>query len=196
MSVLKKSKNISKYSDSDLIDAYKKGHEMEWVVELITRYQLNILGVGLKYLKNREDAGDLIIEVFELLTQELLHPTREYTNFKSWLYVITKNLCLMKLRKQKTEDKKQELFLATENMESTTFVHYLDEEDENEVLRKKLAECIQWLKAEQKRCIELFYYKKKTYQEIAMECDYEEKKVKSFIQNGKRNLKICLENNG
>ncbi len=195
MSLLKKSKNRTDYSDTEIIDAYKRNHDMHWVAELINRYQLNILGVGLKYLKDREDARDLVIEIFEILTEELLHPTRDYPAFKSWLYVVTKNVCLMKLRRKKSESRKKEAFLPSENMESATYLHYLDEETENEVMQQKMADCMARLKDEQKICIELFYFKKRTYQEIAVECAFDEKKVKSYIQNAKRNLKICLEEN-
>jgi len=193
MILLKTKKNISDLTDQELIDAYRTSNDMEWVALIVTRYQLNIYGVGLNYLKSRDDAKDLVIEIFELLTKELLDPDRKYSNFKSWLFVVTKNLCLMKIRKTTTESNKMDLFLSGENMESASYVHYFDEADENESLNEKLKACIERLKHEQKVCIDLFYFRKKTYQEIALAQNFPEKKVKSFIQNGKRNLKICLE---
>jgi RNA polymerase sigma factor (sigma-70 family) len=59
-----------------------------------------------------------------------------------------------------------------------------------------LKKCIDQLKDEQKECIKLFYLEEKCYQEIAESTSYELKKVKSYIQNGKRNLRICMDQHG
>ena len=100
----------------------------------------------------------------------------------------------MELRKEKSQKRRYEQFSADNFMESTHSMHPIDEE-RNDDIENRLKKCIEKLKNEQKACIELFYYKEKCYKEISSELQIEEKKVKSFIQNGKRNLKICLESN-
>jgi len=151
-----------------------------------------VYGVCLKYFKNRDDAGDGLTSIFEKLIVEL--PKHPVENFKSWLYVLTKNFCLMKLRSLKNENRKMEAWQIDQKifMESENEMHPIDEDDNLE--NNKLQDCISRLKKEQKECILLFYYKDKSYKTIAEELKLEEKKVKSFIQNGKRNLKICIEN--
>jgi RNA polymerase sigma-70 factor (ECF subfamily) len=154
-----------------------------------------VYGVSLKYLGDRDDARDAVMQIFEKLTGELAR--HEVKNFKSWLYVLTKNHCLMEIRSRKSEEKRLEsLKIEHDLMESEEEMHPLDREEsstEKSVLEKALKECIAQLKSEQKQCIELFYYRKRCYREIAKELEMEEKKVKSYLQNGKRNLKICLE---
>lgn len=150
-----------------------------------------VYGVCLKYLKNRDDSKDAVMQIFEKLIRDL--PDYEILNFKSWLYVLAKNFCLMQLRSTQAKDKKMKIFQNEyENfMEIDDFPHPLDEsEAEN---NKALNDCIQKLKNEQKICIELFYFNNKSYREIMELQGFDENKVKSLIQNAKRNLKICLE---
>jgi len=120
-------------------------------------------------------------------------PGQEILNFKTWLYVVTKNHCLMLLRSRKSEAVHMESMLSdpTFFMEKEAVMHPI--ENDEGVDMKRLEECMAKLKDEQKRCIELFYYEGCGYREIAERLGIEEGKVKSFIQNGKRNLRICLE---
>jgi len=130
------------------------------------------------------------MQIFEKLITDL--PGQEVRNFKSWLFVLTKNHCLMRIRSQKSADSRMEGYkIEREFMESEPEMHPIDKEDQS--AEDALKDCIEQLKSEQKQCIELFYYQKLCYQEIAENLDLSEKKVKSYLQNGKRNLKICLE---
>jgi len=130
------------------------------------------------------------MQIFEKLITDVRE--HEIRTFKSWLYVLTKNQCLMQLRSRKSQHSREEGYkIEQEFMESESEVHPLDREDRS--LEDALNDCIAQLKAEQKACITLFYYEKLCYQEIAEKMVIPEKKVKSYLQNGKRNLKICLE---
>lgn len=149
-----------------------------------------VYGVCMKYLKNREDSQDTVMQVFEILIRDI--PRFEIRNFKSWLYTVTKNQCLMKLRILQKIRNSQSINLSVEFMESTAVMHPIDEV-ENDMVMTRLERCLEQLNNWQKTCIEQFYYKKKCYKEIAEELKLNEKKVKSYIQNGKRNLKICME---
>jgi len=150
-----------------------------------------VYGVCLKYFKNSDLSKDAVIDIYEKI-QSSIH-NHEIKNFKSWLYVVTKNYCLMELRKNSGT----RVLVSSEEelanfMETTPELHPIDRE-QNEAVEKALADCIEKLKTEQKSCIRLFYFENKCYREISAELKLEEKKVKSFIQNGKRNLKICME---
>jgi RNA polymerase sigma-70 factor, ECF subfamily len=177
-------------TDDELLGIFRKKKDLDILGILFDRYIHLVYGLCLKYLKNRDDSKDAVMQIFELLITDI--PKFEIQNFKSWLYVVSKNHCLMKLRKNASEQKRMNAFHAEKFMESTEILHPLDDA-ENENLKHRLEECMNRLKAEQRICVELFYYQQKCYKEIAKEMKVEEIKVKSLIQNGKRNLKICIE---
>ena len=165
---------------------------MEILGVLYKRYMMMVYGVCMKYLKNREDSQDAVMQIFELLVKDILR--FEIRSFKSWLYTVTRNYCLMNLRQSKKFRNRQPVESSAEFMESTAVLHPIDEqESEKEISR--LNTCMDQLSSWQRTCIELFYYRKKCYKEIAVELNINENKVKSYIQNGKRNLKICMEEN-
>ena len=185
-----KQEEFDKQLDLTQVRTFRRTGDLSILGDLYEKYMSLVYGVGLKYLKDRIKAQDLVMQVFEKLTVELVK--HEIQNFKSWLYIVSKNQCLMELRKQDTESNHLRNWQEEQKriMEYGFDVHPLDEDQR---LTTALKNCIEKLKEEQRTCIELFYFKKKCYQEISVSLKVEEKKVKSYIQNGKRNLKICLE---
>lgn len=185
-----KQQEFDRQLDLSQIRSFRNSGNLDTLGQLYQKYMYLVYGVGLKYYKDRDKASDLVIQIFEKLTVEAVK--QEISNFRSWLYVVTKNHCLMELRKQNAEDNRFKIWQEEQQriMESGIDLHPLDEDTR---LSEALKDCIEKLKDEQKVCIDLFYFKKKCYREIAITLDVEEKNVKSFIQNGKRNLKICLE---
>ncbi|WP_066632302.1 RNA polymerase sigma factor [Labilibacter marinus] len=181
-------------SDQDIIKKYKQTNDLDLLGDLYGRYMDLVFGVCLKYLKDKEAAQDAVIYVFEKIAVSIKNT--EVENFKPWLYVIAKNYCLMQLRKIKHNEvsiDEGDFFLG-KIMESDFDVHPIDKEDE-ERNEEALRNCIEKLKLAQKQSIELFYFEKLSYQQISDKMQIEVKKVKSYIQNAKRNLKMCLENN-
>lgn len=177
-------------SDEELLRLFKDSGSLESLGELYSRYMHLVYGVALKYFQDREEAKDAVMQIFEKLISDL--PGHEVRNFKSWLYVLTKNHCLMQIRSKKSTEGRMEGYkIEQQFMESEPELHPLDKEEAS--VEEALKKCIEQLKAEQKQCIQLFYYQKLCYQEIADKLKMNEKKVKSYLQNGKRNLKICLE---
>ena len=185
-------KNKKNLTDEELLNFFIQKQNPEFLGELFSRYTHLVFGLCLKYLKDTEKSKDAVIDIYEKLQNEIQN--HNVKNFKSWLYVVSKNYCLMKLRKTKTG----ETFVVGNEvelekiMENETGLHPIDKE-QNEITDKALFDCIEKLNEEQKRCINLFYFENKCYREISEIEKTEEKKVKSRIQNGKRNLKICLE---
>jgi RNA polymerase sigma-70 factor (ECF subfamily) len=177
--------------DDILLQKYRNTGDIELIGELFSRYMHLVYGVCLKYLKNREDAKDAVLEIFEKLVIE--YKIYHIRDMKSWMYVLTKNYCLMELRKRQSDEKKHRKLQETEQffMESAYDPHPIDTGDEK--MAEALSKCIERLKEEQKACIRLFYYENRSYREIAAQMNFDEKKVKSHLQNAKRNLKICLE---
>jgi len=177
-------------SDSELLQQYKCTGNLEILGELYKTYIHLVYGVCLKYINDREECKDAVNKIFEKLITEI--PKFEIQNFKSWLYVLTKNYCLMAIRKLKTEKKHFEKFSDDYFMESTDISHPIDESSDTS-MEDQLKDCIEKLKKDQKQCVEMFYYESLCYKEISGTLNIDENKVKSYIQNGKRNLKICLE---
>jgi RNA polymerase sigma factor (sigma-70 family) len=176
--------------DKDLAEQFSTSGDMNVLAILFQRYMDLLYGVCLKYLKNPETAKDAVMQIFEELVQKL--PKHQVDNFKSWLYTLAKNYCLMQLRTPK--NLKTTEFKA-ESMQSEEEVHL------NGVLQKeenflRMERCLQTLSAEQKITVELFYLQNKCYKEIAGITGLDWNKVRSYIQNGRRNLKICMEKEG
>ena len=176
-------------TDSELLNHYKKDGELSYLGELYGRYQSLVYGVCLKYLKDRDESKDAVMQLFEKLIQTLRN--HEVDNFKSWLYVTTRNYCLMQIRARKGKFTHE---LSPEFMENQVLLHPEDE-PELEGNLTRLEKCIETLINEQKQCIQLFFLQEKCYKDIAQFTGFDLNQVKSFIQNGKRNLKICMERN-
>jgi len=177
------------YSDNDLINKFLESGDNLFIGLLYERYGHLVLGLCIKYLKNKDEAQDLVIQIFTDLIKDLKKHKIQF--FKSWLYVYSKNFCLMELRKRQRELKKE--------LELKENVHLIMDfsnpehlkEKENQIVLMELA--IEQLNTEQKLCIELFYLKNKSYNEIIEITGYSNNEVKSHIQNGKRNLKLKMD---
>ena len=174
-------------SDSELLENFYRDHNNEWLGILLPRYTLLLLGVCMKYLKNEEDAKDCVQQIFLKIINELHKYKVEY--FKSWIYMIAKNHCLMKLRnkgKLSTELNEHLISVQDETEEKISYV-------EKDVLLARMMEAIEKLNEEQKQCVSLFYLHKKSYSQVADITGFTIMQVKSYIQNGKRNLKMMME---
>ena len=182
-------RNISSTSlpDAELLLQYRNTENLSVLGELYNRYMDLVYGVCLKYLKAPEDAQDAVMAIFEELVNKLKQ--HQVENFKSWLYTLAKNHCLMKLRQQKK---------APTGKIPDEFMQSEDEEHLKDVLQKEehfqqLDHCMEQLADQQRQAIALFYLQGKCYNEIAAETGMEWNSVRSSIQNGRRNLKLCME---
>jgi RNA polymerase sigma factor (sigma-70 family) len=175
-------------TDSDLVAQYKAGADLNVLGELYQRYMDLVYGVCLKYLKSPDNAQDSVMAIFEELVSKLLK--HDVDNFKGWLYTLAKNHCLMRLRSEK---KGNTVNLDVELMQSEEDLH-LNGELEKEENFRNMDLCLEQLQSEQRMVIELFYLQGKCYNDIAAITGMEWNKVRSLIQNGRRNLKICMEN--
>jgi RNA polymerase sigma-70 factor (ECF subfamily) len=191
MSFIKPYKEKVQRSEEELLEEFSRTEDLEVLGELYSGYMHLVYGVCLKYLKNRDESKDAVMQIFEKLIIEI--PKQNIVNFKSWLHIVTKNYCLMQLRSDKSKQEKFNALIdnAAFFMENSTILHPIDEDEPD--LENGLADCIGKLKREQKECIQQFYYGNRCYQEIAANMGLDEKKVKSHLQNAKRNLKLCLE---
>jgi RNA polymerase sigma factor (sigma-70 family) len=172
-------------TDNELLEKFYSDHDNQWLGIVLQRYTLLLLGVCMKYLKNEEEAKDAVQQIFLKAITELAKYKVVY--IKSWLYMVARNHCLMKLR-----DK--HVFISVEENTQLT----APETDQKELVAKEitltlLESSLEELNPEQKTCVTLFYLQKKSYQEIVDSTGYSLSQVKSYIQNGKRNLKLLVE---
>lgn len=173
-------------TDAQLLEQYYASKDQKWMGLLLERYTLLLLGVCMKYLKNEEESKDCVQQIFlKVLTEAEKH---QIEHFKSWLYVVAKNQCLMKLRGNKGKEATE----LTEHMAATTQMEN-NHLQENEQTYDLLEEAIEELNEEQRLCVTLFYLKKNSYNQISEKTGFNLMQVKSHLQNGKRNLKLMLE---
>lgn len=184
--------SLATYSDEDLIGLMHSENDGRYAGELFKRYTHLVYGVCVKYLKDQVRSKDVVMDIFEIFLKK--PPTTDILSFKKWLFTITKNQCLTVIRNTKranrievqTEDveKKSEIFMENEDVGS------LNSRAADEAALDK---ALKQLKVPQFQCIRLFYLEGKSYKEIEQSTDFNLKQIKSYLQNGKRKLKLLLE---
>jgi len=178
------------FDDLELVAQYKQTNDSTFIGALFQRYTHLIFGVCVKYLKDEDDAQDASMQIFEKLLVDL--KKHDVQQFKAWLHMVCKNYCLMQLRsgasKLKHDKEMHKDFVQLMETE-----HELHLQNTKEVQLTYMEECMKGLNAEQKLCIELFFLQEKSYQEVTESTNFTMNNVKSYIQNGKRNLKNCIE---
>ena len=182
-------KNIpdNSLTDAELITLYKTNNDLQVLGQLYQRYMDLVYGVCLKYFKESERSKDAVMQLFEELIIKL--KKHEVENFKSWLYQVAKNHCLMQLRTPKNV-KTIELPVSLMQTEENVHLNGVLEKEEN---FQRLEYCLTTLTEDQRKAVQLFYMEGKCYNEIVELMGREWNQVRSFIQNGRRNLKTCME---
>lgn len=186
--IREKEKNDS--TDAELVNRYRAAGDLHVLSVLYQRYMDLIYGVCLKYLKDPETSKDAVINIYEELIVKLKQ--HEVSHFKSWLYTLSRNHCLMQLRKEKGH---ATIEIPEQFMQSEEMLH-LNSVTQREDQLNSMEKCLEQLPAEQKTCVTLFYLQGKCYNDITAQTGIEWNKVRSSIQNGRRNLKLCMEEKG
>jgi RNA polymerase sigma factor (sigma-70 family) len=176
-------------TDQELLAAYRQKADLQVLGQLYSRYMDLVYGLTLKYLEDRETAKDAVMQIFEELVLKLQH--HEVAYFKGWLFTVAKNHCLMQLRRDKT---KKTIQLPEEFMYSEENGH-LNGSLLKEAQLQLMEKCLQKLTVEQQEAVSLFYLKQQSYHQIVEKTGMDWTKVRSLIQNGRRNLKICMDKN-
>lgn len=172
-------------SDEEIIEAYRHEVNPDLLAILFERYSHLVFAVSMNYLKNEEESKDAVLAIFEKLASDLQH--YHIRKFSAWLHTVTRNYCLKeeKNKKIKVRLSEEDKIMADEPEN--------DKDDSIDVHLNYLPEALKNLNTEQRTCIHLFFLKEKSYREISELTGYDYNQVKTFIQNGKRNLKIYLE---
>jgi len=174
--------------DEELLNNFYNEKDNKWLGVLFERYTLLLFGLAMKYLKNEEEAKDTVQQVFLKAITELHKYPVQY--FKSWIYMVGKNHCLMRIRQQQG---KHDTVIREDQLADDGDPLAMHKHIENDKKLELMSDSLNELNPEQKQCVTLFYLGKKSYQQIADETGYTTMQVKSYIQNGKRNLKSILE---
>lgn len=175
--------------DQELVASYQRSRDLAILGTLYQRYMDLVYGVCLKYLGEPETAKDAVMNIFEELAQKL--HKHQVTHFRGWLYTLARNHCLMQLRSAKRIKINE---LDPDRMQLSEETHLNGAWDKEGQLNG-LSKCLETLSPEQKTTIELFYLQNKSYKEIETITGLDGNRVRSHIQNGRRNLKICMEKN-
>lgn len=182
-----KKPNLDHITDAELLLNYYNSKDNYWLGILLQRYTLLLFGVCVKYLKNEEEAKDAVQQIFLKVIAELKKYKVDF--FKSWLYMVARNHCLMRLRDKQGKTTKE----LSESLQVSEEEPQLKLHIEKDAMLTLVEASIAELNEEQKTCVTLFYLRKKSYTEISNETGFTLMQVKSHIQNGKRNLKILVE---
>lgn len=194
---MSKNDNSTFLSDEELVHRYRNSHDTAYIGELYVRYTHLVYGVCLKYFQNDADAQDAVMQIFEKLIKEL--KKHHIDAFKPWLHTVVKNHCMMQFRKDAgTAKKEAELKNNIKVSVESTDPNHQDMEADKEIIVQYLSNGMESLRDEQRICVEMFYIKNLSYQQIADITGFSLNEVKSYIQNGKRNLKnyITEKTNG
>ncbi len=185
---MKNSHKIQDLSNEELLNSFVASNDMAFFGELYKRYIPKVYGLCLKYLENSEAARDAVMDIYQLVSEKIRN--YEIDNLNAWLYSVAKNHCLQVIRKEK-----RTIFVNIDDtsVETDSFFTHTDEARTPEEIAA-LEYCMNTLSEEQKASVKLFYFEEKSYADIVEITGYALSKVKSYIQNGKRNLKTCILN--
>ncbi len=178
-------------SDEELLKHYKQSGNKDLFADLFKKHVSVVYGTCLFYLQDKDEAQDATMQLFEKLMLDINN--REIDNFKGWLSFVVRNHCISIIRKNKSQNKNIKSYYEFEYEDA----NYETEEKINtvsdDVMLENMKQCLPKLKENQRLCVELFYLNNKSYQDIANQTGFTLNEVKSYIQNGKRNLKLLLE---
>lgn len=183
-------KKINKI-DEDLISAFKQNGNKNAFADLFKNHVNTIYGTCLFYLQDKDEAKDAVMTIFEKLMVDL--QKNDIKNFKAWLSFVVRNYCISAIRKRNTTFKNNKSYYEYEFKDTTYETELKIESIDDETTLQYLQEGLSKLKETQRKCIELFYLKNQSYQQISEFTGYEINEVKSYIQNGRRKLKIMIE---
>jgi len=178
-------------SDEELLKHYKQSGNKDLFADLFKKHVSVVYGTCLFYLQDKDEAQDATMQLFEKLMLDINN--REIDNFKGWLSFVVRNHCISIIRKNKSQSKNIKSYYEFEYEDA----NYETEEKINtvsdDVMLENMKQCLPKLKENQRLCVELFYLNNKSYQDIANQTEFTLNEIKSYIQNGKRNLKLLLE---
>lgn len=194
---IKRKKHLNPFrddlADECLVTSYLENGNKEFIALLFERYTHLVYGICLNYFQDTDQCKDAVMEIFESLFQKLTE--HKVSNFRNWLYTVTRNHCLMTIRKTGTINRMKDQLKA--EGEASLLPEGLAEDEELLFSRTLIQSAVDNLNQEQGTCIRLMYVEDKSYKEISEITGYAMNEVKSHIQNGKRNLKnYLLRQNG
>lgn len=189
--ILKLLRKYTQLSDEQIVDKYQSGYDVYYAALLFERYNEMTVSLALNYLKNETDAEDAVMESFEIMVADL--KKADIKNFGGWYYSVVRNH-LLKVKRKREKHSSVDLIEGYHDSagEDPGFKTILNDDrvDGDELISETLNE----LKPMQGKCLQLFYLEGVSYKEIALKLNISEKEVKSHVQNGKRKMKIILEN--
>lgn len=178
-------------SDEEIIQHYRQTGDKAVFAELFKKHVNSVYGTCVFYLQDKDEAQDAVMQIFEKLMADVKQ--RQIENFKAWLSFVVRNFCISLIRKKKTQAKNIKSYYEFEYQETTYDTELKIASVSDDLMLEYMAQSLQQLKPAQRSCVELFYLKGLSYQQIADQTNYSLNEVKSYIQNAKRNLKLMIE---
>ena len=186
---------MSALSDTDLINKAQDGDESAFN-ELVCRYDRNVLALTLKYVNDRDDAKDIYQEVFLRVFRGLKN-FKFKSEFSTWLYRITVNVCLTFIK----SGKKQSMIRINSDMENDDIDYIVGSDDKanspNELLSRNeftdnVKEALEKLSPKQKMIFVMKHFEGYKIREIASMIDCGEGTVKKYLFEANHKLRDQL----
>lgn len=190
----KSSTDGSRNDAADYVAAYRATGDLAVLGELYEQHMELVYAVCFNYLRDEEEAKDAVMSLFEQLITDLRR--HDIQQFGPWLHSVARNYCLMQLRKNQAHPKAELVTGTGAGVDDEPMLNLADDDADEPDLEADLTlmeACLQTLPLEQRTCLTLFYLERKTYTDVADQTGYDLKRVKSYLQNGRRNLKICMQ---
>jgi len=175
--------------DQKLIDAINKGDTKAYA-QLVNRYKDLVYTLAIRMLKNREEAEevaqDAFVKVFKSLQQ-----FKGDSKFSTWIYRVTYNTCLDRIKKNKK-------YLNDVAIDEFTFnkLDVIDNALENMIKKEKqelIKNCIAKLPDDSSALLTLFYFEELSLDEISKIINIEANTVKVKLFRARKKLAIILE---
>jgi RNA polymerase sigma-70 factor, ECF subfamily len=107
--------------DTLLVKQFRKG-SIEAFEEIVSRYEIKVFNLALRFTRNQEDAEEVLQDVFSTIYKKV-DSFQGKSAFSSWLYRIVVNSAFMKLRKRK-----QQQTISIEDLSPMVRQNYLDQD--------------------------------------------------------------------
>lgn len=180
-------------TDLEYVAVYRATGDLAVLGELYERHMELVYAVCYNYLRDEEEAKDAVMHLFEQLVTDLRR--HDVQQFQPWLHSVARNYCLMQLRKRQAHPVAALIVPNADEGSSDEWLTLTNEDLDQPDLEENLTHmetCLKTLPPEQRTCLTLFYLEQKSYTDVAHETGYDLKQVKSYLQNGRRNLKLCM----
>lgn len=157
---------------------------------LVNQYKDLVFTLAYKMLKNKEEAEEVSQDTFIKIFNSL-NKFKGESKFSTWIYKITYNTCLDKLKKIKKEN--SVVYIEDFNEHQVKVIENILESIDEKERNQKIQECLQLLPSEEAFLLTLYYFDDQSIEEIAKVIDCNTNNVKIKLYRTRKKLASILK---